>query len=62
MIGTIYENVEVVATDPLNDIAFLKVRDISGLKAAMLGDSKTLSVGQQVQLAEIQEQPLSRKW
>lgn len=46
--GTSYENVELVATDPLNDVAFLKIKDVSGLTAATLGDSKTLSVGQQV--------------
>lgn len=46
--GTKYEDVEVVATDPLNDVAFLKIKDVSDLKAAKLGDSKTLSVGQQV--------------
>lgn len=46
--GTTYENVEVVATDPLNDIAFLKIKDVSGLQAATLGDSKTINVGQQV--------------
>ncbi len=46
--GTTYENVELVATDPLNDVAFLKIRDVSGLTAATLGDSKTLTVGQQV--------------
>ena len=46
--GTTYENVEIVATDPLNDIAFLKIKDASGLTAASLGDSKTMSVGQQV--------------
>ena len=46
--GTTYENVEVVATDPLNDVAYLKIKDASGLNAAKLGDSKTISVGQQV--------------
>ena len=46
--GTTYEDVEVVATDPLNDIAFLKIKDASNLEAAKLGDSKTISVGQQV--------------
>lgn len=46
--GTTYENVEVVATDPLNDVAFLKIKDVTGLAAATLGDSKTISVGQQV--------------
>lgn len=46
--GTTYENVELVATDPLNDVAFLKIKDVSGLAKATLGDSKTLNVGQQV--------------
>lgn len=46
--GTTYEDVEVVTTDPLNDIAFLKIEDVSDLTAATLGDSKTISVGQQV--------------
>ena len=46
--GTIYEDVKVVATDPLNDVAFLKIEDVSDLPAATLGDSKTISVGQQV--------------
>lgn len=46
--GTTYEDVEVVATDPLNDIAFLKIKDVSDLPKAKLGDSKTISVGQQV--------------
>ena len=46
--GTIYEDVEVVATDPLNDVAFLKIKDVSGLTPATLGDSKTINVGQQV--------------
>ncbi|MBR3139009.1 trypsin-like peptidase domain-containing protein [Candidatus Saccharibacteria bacterium] len=46
--GTIYEDVEVVATDPLDDIAYLKIKDVSDLTPATLGDSKTISVGQQV--------------
>lgn len=46
--GTTYEDVKVVATDPLNDVAFLKVKDASDLPAVNLGDSKTLHVGQQV--------------
>ena len=46
--GTTYENVSVAATDPLNDIAFLKISGVSDLSAATLGDSKTISVGQQV--------------
>ncbi len=46
--GTTYKDVEIVATDPLNDVAFLKINDVSDLKAATLGNSKTISVGQQV--------------
>ena len=46
--GATYEDVEVVATDPLNDVAFLKIKDVSDLTAATLGDSKTINVGQQV--------------
>lgn len=46
--GTTYEDAELVATDPLNDVAFLKIKDVDGLTAATLGDSKTLNVGQQV--------------
>lgn len=46
--GTSFEDVEVVAVDPLNDVAFLKIKDASGLSAAVLGDSKTINVGQQV--------------
>ena len=46
--GTSFENVEIVATDPLNDVAFLKIKDVSELSAAVLGDSKTINVGQQV--------------
>ena len=46
--GTTYENVDLVATDPLNDVAFLKIKDASNLTPATLGDSKTLTVGQQV--------------
>lgn len=46
--GTTFDNVKVVATDSLNDIAFLKIDDASNLPAATLGDSKTITVGQQV--------------
>lgn len=46
--GTSYDNVKIAATDPNNDIAFLRIPNASGLAAATLGDSKTLSVGQQV--------------
>ena len=46
--GTTYENVTLVGEDPLNDVAFLKISNVSDLPAVTLGDSKTLSAGQQV--------------
>lgn len=46
--GTSYSDVEVVATDPLNDVAFLKIPDVSDLPVAELGDSSTVRVGQSV--------------
>ena len=46
--GTTFEDVKVAAVDPLNDVAFLKIKDVSDLKPVTLGDSKTVSVGQQV--------------
>lgn len=46
--GTTYEGVKLVTTDPLNDIAFLKIDGVSELPAATLGNSKTITVGQQV--------------
>lgn len=46
--GTTYDNVTIVGTDPLNDVAYLKIKDASGLPAATLGDSSTVRVGQSV--------------
>ncbi len=46
--GTSYDNVRVVGTDPLNDVAFLKVSGVNNLKTAELGDSSTLRIGQSV--------------
>lgn len=46
--GTVYEKVSVVAIDPLNDVAFLKIEGAENLSSAKLGDSKTLTTGQQV--------------
>jgi len=40
--GTTYENVDVLGVDPLNDVAFLKIKDANGLVAATLGDSSTV--------------------
>ncbi|WP_030546028.1 S1C family serine protease [Streptomyces albus] len=39
---------EVVGTDPDLDMALLKARDVSGLRAARLGDSDGVKVGDQV--------------
>jgi serine protease Do len=46
--GDSYKNVTIVGTDPINDVAFIKINDAQGLPAADLGDSKTLRVGQPV--------------
>ncbi|NCU34067.1 trypsin-like serine protease [Candidatus Saccharibacteria bacterium] len=46
--GDTYEDVKIVAQDPLNDIAFLKIDGVDDLSPAELGDSKTLKIGQQV--------------
>ncbi|MBC7746429.1 trypsin-like peptidase domain-containing protein, partial [Pedobacter sp.] len=46
--GKTYEEVTVVGRDPLNDIAFLKINDVTDLIAAKLGDSSTMEVGQKV--------------
>lgn len=46
--GKTYENVRVLGSDPLNDVAFLKIDNVSGLPAIVLGDSKTIRIGQSV--------------
>lgn len=46
--GTTYKNVKLIAADPLNDVAYLKIEDAKDLKAATLGDSKTITLGEQV--------------
>jgi len=46
--GTTHEDVQVVGTDPLNDVAFLKIDGVSDLRAATLGDSSTVRIGQEV--------------
>lgn len=46
--GTRYEDVKVLGTDPLNDVAFLKVGGVNDLRAAELGDSSSIRVGQKV--------------
>jgi len=46
--GTRYDNVKVIGTDPLNDVAFLKVPDVNNLTPVELGNSSSIRVGQQV--------------
>lgn len=46
--GTTYDNVTVIGHDPLNDLAFLKIKNVSGLTAATIGNSSTIRQGQQV--------------
>lgn len=46
--GTTYNDVTVIGTDPLNDLAFLKVNGVNNLTAATLGDSSTINIGQEV--------------
>lgn len=46
--GTTYDNVHIVGTDPLNDIAFLKIDNVNNLQPVEIGDSSTLRIGQSV--------------
>lgn len=46
--GDTYENVEVVGVDPLNDVAYLKIANVSDLPTVVLGDSKSIATGQPV--------------
>lgn len=46
--GTEYDNVEIVDRDPTNDIAFLKIKDVSNLPAAEIGASVGLRIGTKV--------------
>lgn len=46
--GTVYDSVRVVGSDPLNDLAFIKINGVSGLKPATLGDSSSVRIGQNV--------------
>lgn len=46
--GTRYTNVKLVGTDPVNDVAYLKISDVEDLPTVVLGNSKTIVTGQQV--------------
>lgn len=46
--GTTYSDIAIVGQDPTNDVAFLKIKNVSDLPTVELGDSKTITAGQQV--------------
>jgi serine protease Do len=46
--GTRYDDVVIVGRDPLNDIAFLKIKGAKDLRPATLGDSGKVAIGQKV--------------
>lgn len=46
--GKEYKNVTKLGSDPLNDIAFLKINNVSGLTPAKIGNSSSVRIGQTV--------------
>lgn len=46
--GDTYDNVQVIGSDPLNDVAFLRIRDVKNLTPAKIGDSSSIRIGQRV--------------
>lgn len=46
--GTAFEDVELIGADPLNDFAIIKIKNAKDLTPIKLGDSKTITAGQQV--------------
>ena len=46
--GALYDDVEGIGRDPLNDIAFLKINSTDTFTPAELGNSSSIRVGQQV--------------
>ncbi len=46
--GTRYTEVKLVGVDPSNDVAYLKISGVEDLPTVTLGNSKTITVGQQV--------------
>lgn len=46
--GDTYDDITIVGTDPLNDVAYIKINNVSDLPTVTLGDSKTIAVGQPV--------------
>lgn len=46
--GTVHDSVKLIGTDPLNDLAFLKVDGVTDLTPAVLGDSSSVRIGENV--------------
>lgn len=46
--GELYNDVKMIGIDPLNDIGFIKIKNVKNLPAAKLGDSKQIAIGQPV--------------
>jgi serine protease Do len=46
--GTVHDNARVLGTDPLNDLAFIKLDGVTNLTPAVLGDSSSVRIGQKV--------------
>ena len=46
--GSTYEDVELIGTDPINDFAIIKIKDVKDLTPIKIGDSKPTNIGQQV--------------
>ncbi len=46
--GETYDDVTIVGTDPLNDLAFIKINGVKDLEPATLGDSSSIRIGQKV--------------
>jgi serine protease Do len=46
--GVTHSDVTVIGSDPLNDVAFLKINGVDNLTPAELGDSSSLRIGQKV--------------
>ena len=46
--GELYEDATIIGRDPLNDIAFIKIKSDKEFTAAALGNSSTIRTGQQV--------------
>lgn len=44
--GTTYDGADVITTDPMNDLAYLKIADVDDLPVVELGDSTTVKIGQ----------------